>query len=160
MNGRISGHSCGGASVRRAFFSRQETLLLVGFWSRNGLPDRFQVVDEPLHVLMTRLISRRTKDRGWMHGGGDEWREIGLHELRALHGDAELRTNHCLRCRRSEADDRARLDVCYPRFRPGPAGCALGSVRLFVEATFAARLPLEVLDDVGDVDGGPVNPRL
>src|SRR5437660_5628205 len=94
-----------------------------------------------------------------MHGGGDEWSKRGLDELRALDRDAELRSDHCLSGGGSEADDGARLDHGDFGFEPWAAGGDLGGVRLLVDAAFAARLPLEMLDDVRDVDGLAVDAR-
>ena len=55
---------------------------------------------------------------------------------------------------------RARLHERDLGVEPRPAGRDLAGVRLLVDAPLAARLPLEVLDDVGDVDLRAVDPRL
>src|SRR5438270_8271664 len=94
-----------------------------------------------------------------MHGGGDEWRQRRVDELGALDRNAALRSDHCLGRRRSEADDRARLDHADIRFEPWAAGCDLGGVRLLMDAAFAARLPFEMLDDVRNVDGLAIDAR-
>ena len=62
------------------------------------------------------------------------------------------RAEQRLRRGRAEADDHARLDQRDLGVEPRPAGGDLAGVRLLVDAPLAARLPLEVLDDVGDVD--------
>src|SRR5438034_9884676 len=94
-----------------------------------------------------------------MDGGSDQRRERRLYERGALRGDLELGADDRLRRRRSEADDCARLDDLNLRLQPRTAGVDLPGVRLLVDAALAARLPLEVLDDVGDVDPRPVDAR-
>src|SRR5216683_1715851 len=95
-----------------------------------------------------------------MYGRGHKWRQRRRNERRALGADAKLRPQDRLRGGGSEADDDARLDDVDFRLQPGAAGVDLGRVRLFVNAPLAARLPLEVLHDVGDVDLGPVDAGL
>src|ERR687887_611324 len=60
----------------------------------------------------------------------------------------------------AEADVHLRRDDVELRVEPGPARGHLAPVRLLVDAPLAARLPLEVLDDVRDVGLPPVDPRL
>ncbi len=52
------------------------------------------------------------------------------------------------------------LDHGQLRLQPGTAGHDLERVRLGVDAPLAARLPLEVLHDVGDVGPAPLDPGL
>src|SRR5258706_15611502 len=95
-----------------------------------------------------------------MEGGGDEGGEMRRDDLRALQGDAELGPDPRLCRGRAEADDRARLYDADLRQKPRPARRNLGRVRLLVDTPFAARLPLEMLDNVRYVDRRPVNPSL
>jgi len=94
-----------------------------------------------------------------MHGRSDERREIRLDEGGPLRADAKLRSDHRLGGGRSEADDDARLDDIDLRLQPWPAGIDLRGVRLLVDAPLAARLPLEVLHHIGDVDAAAIDAR-
>src|ERR1041384_466436 len=95
-----------------------------------------------------------------MNRRGDEFGQIGFDELCALERDAELRADHCLRGGRSETDDGARFYDVDLGLQPRAAGADLRGVRLLVDATFPARLPFEMLDDVSDVDGRPIDAGL
>ena len=88
-----------------------------------------------------------------MHGGHDERRKGRRDDLSALRRDLELPAEQRLGRGRAEADDGARLDQLDLGVEPGPAGGDLARVRLLVDAALPARLPLEMLHDVGDVDG-------
>src|SRR6266496_5423586 len=95
-----------------------------------------------------------------MDRGGDERREIRLYEgSTALH-HAEGWTQKSLRRCRAQADENLWLDQSELRVEPGPAGPDLDRIGLLVDALLAARLPLEVLDDVGDVGLRPVDAGL
>jgi hypothetical protein len=95
-----------------------------------------------------------------MHRGGDELREIRPHEFAALDRDAELGADHRLRGRGAEADDGAWLDGADLREEPRHAGADFDCIRFLVNPPLAARLPLEVLDHVRDVDVGAIDARL
>src|SRR5688500_3963334 len=86
--------------------------------------------------------------------------EPRVDELPALAADAEVAAQERLRRRRAQTDEHARLHDVQLGLEPRPAGGHLGPVRLLVDAPLAARLPLEVLDDVGDVRKSPVDLRL
>jgi len=111
-----------------------------------------QVVDEAERLEPSCFVARRAEDRRRMHGRRHELGERRFHELTALNGDAKFRADHGLGRGRSEADDGARLDDIDFGLQPRHAGIDLDRVRLFVNAPFAARLPLEVLHDIRDVD--------
>src|SRR5690348_2483553 len=85
--------------------------------------------------------------------------EVRLEPLAALLRDAELLAEERLRRRRAEADEHRRLHDRELRLEPGAAGHLLGPARLRVDAPLPARLPLEVLDRVRDVDLPAVDPR-
>src|SRR3954454_7870567 len=74
-----------------------------------------------------------------------------------MRGYLELTTEQRLRRGRTEADDRARLDQRDLTVEPWPARGDLAGVRFLVDAPLAARLPLEVFDDVRDVDRGAID---
>ena len=86
-----------------------------------------------------------------MHGREDVLGEIALDRRPALLGDAELPPEERLRSRRTETDEHARLDDRELGVEPRPARGELGGVRLVVDTTLAARLPLEVLHRIRDV---------
>src|SRR6185295_13522340 len=92
-----------------------------------------------------------------MHRGQHGRRERRRHELAALDRHLELSAEQGLRGRRPQAHERFRLHnrqlVVYPR----TAGVDLALTRLLVDAAFPARFPLEVLDDIRDVDGLPID---
>src|SRR6266542_1038093 len=95
-----------------------------------------------------------------MDRGGDERREIRLYEgSTALH-HAEGWTQKSLRRCRAQADENLWLDQRELRVEPGPADPDLDRIGLLVDALLAARLPLEMLDDVGDVGLRPVDAGL
>src|SRR4029079_1536941 len=95
-----------------------------------------------------------------MHGGGHARRERRRDERPALLRDLEALAEQRLRGGGAETDEDPRLDQRDLRFEPWPACRNLRSVRLRVDAPLAARLPLEVLHDVGDIDEFPVDPGL
>src|SRR5262249_23787511 len=97
-------------------------------------------------VLRLAAQDRRRVDRR-----RDELRELGVEQLSAVLGDAELSAEEALSSRRAEEDENARLDRIELRLEPRTARGRLRPVRLLVDAAFPARLPLEVLDGVRDV---------
>src|SRR5438093_10521924 len=76
-----------------------------------------------------------------------------------MRGDLELASQERLGRRGAEADDGARLDELDLDIQPGAAGRNLGRVGLLMNPALAARLPLEVLHDVGDVDRSAIDAR-
>ena len=90
----------------------------------------------------------------------DRLRELGLDELAAVLGHAELtrRAATARRWRRGRTST-SRLHHGQLGLEPRAAGRDLRPVRLLVDAALAARLPLEVLDGVRDVDVDAVDPR-
>ena len=83
--------------------------------------------------------------------------EVRLDRPPAFARDAKLPAEERLGGGSAEADEHTRLHDLELRLQPRPAGGDLGHVRLLVDAALAACDPLEVLDDVGDVDGLPVD---
>ena len=65
-----------------------------------------------------------------------------------------------LRGRRAERDDQVGLDQRELLVEPPAAGLDLAGIRLRVDAALAARLELEMLDRIGDVDLLPVDAGL
>jgi hypothetical protein len=87
-----------------------------------------------------------------------EWRQGGVDELAALTRDAERAPEECLSRRRAEAHEHVRFDSRKLAIEPGPAGADLLGVRLLVDPPLSPRPPLEVLDDVRDVNLVAVDP--
>src|SRR4051795_10800668 len=87
-----------------------------------------------------------------MDGGGDARRERTGYERAALLRDLERLAEQRLRGGGAETHEHARLDQRDLGFQPRPARGDLGAVRLGVDSPLAARLELEMLDDVGHVD--------
>src|SRR2546423_13356201 len=123
------------------------------------LRDLLEVADE-LAVLTLACLVVRTQDRARMHRCNDVLREVRLDELSALPRDPKVAPEQRLSRGRAEADQHAWLDHVELCLEPGPAGGDLRPVRLLVDAAVAPRLPLEVFDDVGDVDLSPVDARV
>src|SRR5687767_11797803 len=119
--------------------------------SSNHLGEFFQVVDEGAIFKPPRFIVRSPQDRGGMHSGHYVWSKRGFEELAALFGHAKLRTEQCLRSRRAQGHNHFRFDYGSFSLEPGATGSNLQCVWFFVYAPFAARLPLEMFDDVRDV---------
>ena len=71
--------------------------------------------------------------------------------MAALFGDAKLWTKKSLGRCGPECDYDFRFDECDLGFEPGMTSGDLDSVWFLVDPALAARLPLEMLDDVGDV---------
>src|SRR5512144_361143 len=74
-----------------------------------------------------------------------------LQELAVILHHAGLRADHGLYRRRAESDHHLRVDEGELGLEPGRACLELLCARGLVDAPLALRLPLEVLDDVGDV---------
>src|ERR1051325_2176832 len=94
-----------------------------------------------------------------MHSGKHNRSERRRHALSALGRDLELTAEQRLRRGRPHAHERLRLHdrelVVYAR----AVRVDLALVRTLVDPPLAARLPFEVLDDVGDVDGFAIDAR-
>src|SRR5690242_11641331 len=95
-----------------------------------------------------------------MDRGDDALRKVRLDQLAALLRDPEVAPEQGLCGGRTEADQHARPDHLELRLEPRATGCDLRPVRLLVDAALAAGLPLEVLDDVRDVDLAAVDARV
>src|SRR5205085_6925646 len=74
-----------------------------------------------------------------------------LNHLPAVLHQLELRAEHRLRGRRTEADDDLRLHRAQLRLEPRAARFDLRHARFLVDAPLAPRLPLEMLHGVGDI---------
>src|SRR5581483_5725678 len=116
------------------------------------LRDLPKIVGKTRHLGMTRLLVWRAQNRGRMHRREHERRERRGHERAPLRRHLELPPEQRLRRRRPKTDDRARFHELNFRIEPRTARRDLRRVRFLVNAALAARLPFEMLDDVGDVD--------
>src|SRR3954447_21825256 len=134
-----------------------EVILSSAILPLQRLRDRLQVLGELFHLAMPRLVVWRAQDRRGMHRREDERRERRRNELATLRGHLELPAEQRLSGSGAEAHDRARFDQCDLGIEPGTARRDLTGVRLLVDPPLAARLPFEVLDDIGDVDGGAID---
>src|ERR1043165_1386121 len=95
-----------------------------------------------------------------MHRGQYRRRERRRHEPAALGRHFELPAEQRLRRGRSQTHERLRLHDRQLLVYPGTARVDLALPRLLVEAAFPARFPLEVLDDIRDVDRLPIDAGL
>src|SRR6266481_3718112 len=75
----------------------------------------------------------------------------------AIARDSELAAHEGLSRRRAKAHDHVRLNYSNLRLEPGTACRNLDTVRLAMNAAFAALDKLEVLDRVCDINLAPVN---
>ena len=73
-------------------------------------------------------------------------------------GNPKCRSKQRLSGGRAKHHDDPRADFLELCLEPGPARADLTRVRLAVDAAFAARFPLEVLDGVGDIDPRAIDP--
>ena len=85
-----------------------------------------------------------------MHCRNDVGREVGLDKPPPVFRHPELPPEKRLRGRRAHRDEHFRTHGLQLGIQPGFAGRELGCVRLLVDPALATRLPLEVLDRVGD----------
>ncbi len=108
---------------------------------------RYELLERGLLLFFFAQPQQRRR----MKGGEDMGRERAVDELPALHGDLEMRADHGLRGGGAERDDDVRLHGLHFALQPLVAGVDLALRRRLVQAPLAARLPLEVLDRVGDV---------
>ena len=117
--------------------------------SFDQLSDLLEVADEFSELSFAIL---RPQDRGRMHGCDRLRRQRRVDEVAALARDAEVAAEQRLGRGRAETDEHARLQHRDLGIQPRPAGGDLAPVRLLMDSALALGLPLEVLDDIGDVD--------
>ena len=86
-----------------------------------------------------------------MHGSNDVRCECGFEEFAAALRYAEGAAEKRLRGGGTEANDDFGLEQSEFGVEPRSAGGDFGAVWFFVDAAFAARLPFEMFDGVGDV---------
>jgi len=95
-----------------------------------------------------------------VNGRHDDGSEVGLDRDTAVLADPELPSEQGLGGGSAEADEHLWLQQRELGVEPRAAGRDLRGVRLLVDPPFAAGLPLEVLDDIGDVGQLAVDPGL
>src|SRR2546423_33495 len=93
-----------------------------------------------------------------MNGRDNFRREFRFQNLPALAGDAKRRAEDSLGRRRAKTNQQSRPNDSKLGLEPRPAGRDLARVRLLVDPAFAARLPLEVLHRVRDVNLAAIDP--
>ena len=86
-----------------------------------------------------------------MNSRHHERRESRWDERASMRRHLELRVDHRLRRCGAETDDHTRPHERNFGIEPRATRCNLGRVWFLVDPALAARLPLEMLDDVGDV---------
>ena len=86
-----------------------------------------------------------------MNGGHDERGERRLHEFAAMLRHAKIPSEQRLRGGGAQANDDFRLQRSDFRVKPWPARGDFGAAGFFVNAAFAAKFLLEMLDGIGDV---------
>lgn len=87
-----------------------------------------------------------------MHGGKHRRKSIRVKDLASILRHAKIPAEERLSCGGPQADNKFRFDHFDLAVEPGPAGRLLASAGLLVKAALAARLPLEMLHRIGDVD--------
>ena len=118
---------------------------------------RTEIVDEAGAGLFAGLLVGSAEDGRGMDSC-ENWREAGRAEnFAAILRDAKAATEQRLRSGCAEADDEGRVDGFHFGVKPGAAGGNFASAGLLVNAAFAARLPLEMFDGIGDVDEAAVD---
>src|SRR5215831_13461172 len=86
-----------------------------------------------------------------MNGRDDMRRKLRLYPLTTLRTDAKVSSEERLSRCRPHADDHFRFQHCDFSFDPWLAGSDFQRIRLLVNPSLAARLPLEVLHRVRHV---------
>jgi len=93
-----------------------------------------------------------------VNGSDNGWGDARILEhLAAALGDAKTGAKQGLSGGRAQAHHHARLDFSQLGLEPRSTGTYLARIGLAVDPPLAARLPLEVLDHVGDVDLRPID---
>src|SRR5581483_4101747 len=118
----------------------------------DGFPDQRQVLHELPEGGFALLRVAQAQQRRRMKRREDVRRERAFHEAAALRRDLEVLADDGLCRRGAEADDDLRLDRLDLALEPLVAGVDLALRGRLVQAPFAARLPLEMLHGVGDVE--------
>src|SRR6266498_3008750 len=86
-----------------------------------------------------------------MNGGHYVGSKSGFYKLSTLFGYAKFWAEQCLSCGGAENHNYLWLNKCDLGLEPGTASRNFLSVRFFVDAAFATRLPLEMFDNISDV---------
>src|SRR5258706_10145867 len=92
-----------------------------------------------------------------MDGGHDIRSESGCKEFSALFGYTKFWAEQGLSRGSAEGHNYFWFDYRDLRLEPGTAGGNFLSVRFFVDATFATRLPLKMFDNIRDVSLGAID---
>src|SRR3954470_12464227 len=122
--------------------------------------DALQVRDETLHFRPPAVVVGGAKNRRGVHRRRDPRRQWRGDERAPLLRDPEAASEQRLRRGRAEQHQHARLHERDFRLEPRTAGGNFRTVRLRMNAALAARLPLEMLYDVRDVDDPTIDAGL
>lgn len=93
-----------------------------------------------------------------MHGRGD-WAVVRWKYLTAVLCQPKLGAEQTLRRSCPQADNELRTNGSNLRFQPWAAGRYFKRVWLLMQADLSAWFPFEMLNSIGDVDFGPIDPR-
>lgn len=116
-----------------------------------------QVVDEGRPLAGPRFRVALPQQGGGMQRRHDLRPVAEGQDLAAALGHLEAAAEQRLRGGGAQGHHQARRDGRQFRLQPGGAGLDLAAGRLLVQAARAARLPLEVLDRIGDVNPAAVD---
>src|SRR5208337_821043 len=119
-----------------------------------------QILDELPHLFVTGFVVRRSQNGGWMYGGHYTWCKSRLDELTSVLRHTKIASQKRLCCRRSKAHNHLGANGRDFRIKPGPASGNFGGVGLFMDPSFSARLPFEMLYDIRNVDLLTINTGL
>jgi hypothetical protein len=110
-----------------------------------------EILNERRSLPMPVFFRRRAQDRRGMQSSHDRGKSGNLLQLTVALSDLEGAPKQALCRNGAEADDEFRVQCFQFGVQPWPAGTNLFDARLLMYPQFAARLPLEVFDRIGDV---------
>jgi hypothetical protein len=118
-----------------------------------------QILDEAIELPPLVVLFLKPQQIGRVHGDDSLAAARQSDEAAAIGIDAERFSEQPARRRRAERHRHGRLNDLELVVEPPAAGVDLACIGLLVQAPLAARLVLEVLHRIGDVDLVPVEPR-
>jgi hypothetical protein len=120
----------------------------------------FQIANELTSLLLAGFAVGRAQDRGRMRRRHNVGGERTIHQRSAVAGHTKIPTEQSLRGARSETHQDFWLHYLQLRIEPGSAGFDLRLPRLLVDPPLppVRSSPLEMLDNISDVDFGAINP--
>src|SRR5258708_2247619 len=116
-----------------------------------------QIFDESRHLFVAAIVVLCAQNRRRMNRSHHVRSNIGIQPLAAALAHAEAPAQNSLGSGGAKQDQYFRPDNVYLGVEPRPALRDLDHIRLLVDAALAPRLPLEMLDDVGNVNVAAVD---